>query len=268
MTTAEDDKNCERLMRWAEARGITDAPRNSGSNFDGLGNSLVVSNFADAGGRGLAACRNLKEGELILRVPKSALMSVLSAKADPVLCNVLPRYPGLSSTQVLTLHLLNEAAKGQASSWFPYLVCLPRIYHTLSYFTKAGIRALQVYPRTYWFSEGLYLWTFFSAMAMVFLVLSDIFPSLYQGTKFCLQVDEARWVAEQAVEKARMDWEDAKSFMGDINLRRRFRSFRAWLWASGTVTQIPTSEMVLKEEIMEKRQNWSLNSMMISAARE
>ncbi|BBN14000.1 hypothetical protein MPTK1_6g08080 [Marchantia polymorpha subsp. ruderalis] len=186
------NENCEDLSRWAASKGISDAPRESATTSDGLGHSLVVANFPDAGGRGLAASRNLKEGELILRVPKSALMSVLSAKADPLLSTALARHPCLSSAQILAVHLLNEAAKGKSSTWSPYLIHLPRIYHTLPYFVANDVQALQV--------------------------------------------EEARWVAEKAIEKAVMDWEGAKGFMHEISLRRRFMSFKAWLWASATVS--------------------------------
>ncbi|KAL2621259.1 hypothetical protein R1flu_001464 [Riccia fluitans] len=109
-----------------------------------------------------------------------------------------------SRQRVLTLHLLNEAAKGQASSWFLTL-----------------------------------------SACLEFITLC---PTL-QRQKFehFRYVDEARWAAEKAAWhllassqsiRAWMDWEDAKSFMEEINLRRRFRSYWAWLWASGTVKHV------------------------------
>jgi hypothetical protein len=50
--------------------------------------------------RGLAASRHLEQGDLILRVPKSALMSVLTARAVPQLAVGMTVNPTLSSTQV------------------------------------------------------------------------------------------------------------------------------------------------------------------------
>lgn len=48
--------------------------------------------------------------------------------------------------QILAVHLLNEAAKGKSSTWSPYLIHLPRIYHTLPYFVANDVQALQVLP--------------------------------------------------------------------------------------------------------------------------
>lgn len=50
--------------------------------------------------RGLAAARDLKLGDLVLRVPERALMSVRSAKQDAELGRALCLYPSLSSVQV------------------------------------------------------------------------------------------------------------------------------------------------------------------------
>ncbi|RVW19798.1 Protein SET domain group 40 [Vitis vinifera] len=47
-----------------------------------VGHSLCVSHFPHAGGRGLAAARDLSQGELILTVPKSALMTSQSLLKD------------------------------------------------------------------------------------------------------------------------------------------------------------------------------------------
>lgn len=50
--------------------------------------------------RGLAAARDLRKGELILRVPKSALMTRESLMRDEKLSVAVNKYPSLSSTQV------------------------------------------------------------------------------------------------------------------------------------------------------------------------
>jgi hypothetical protein len=50
--------------------------------------------------RGLAAARELKLGELILRVPEVALINGKSARQDVELARVLALYPSLSDVQV------------------------------------------------------------------------------------------------------------------------------------------------------------------------
>lgn len=45
---------------------------------------------------------------------------------------------------MLIVHLLHEVSKGPASFWRPYLVLLPREYHTLALFPEAAVAQLQV----------------------------------------------------------------------------------------------------------------------------
>lgn len=135
------------FLKWAATLGISDSP--TGVSHDEmqscLGYSLYVSDFQDAGGRGLAAARDLQKGQLILRIPKSALMSRESLMRDNAeLAKALERHPNLSSIQVLVVYLLTEVAKGKNSLWYPYLLQLPRNYYTLASFTDFQAQALQV----------------------------------------------------------------------------------------------------------------------------
>lgn len=50
------------------------------------------------------------------------------------------------------------------------------------------------------------------------------------------QVDDAIWTAERAVSKAECDWKGALSLTEEIELKPPFRTFRAWFWASATVS--------------------------------
>lgn len=54
--------------------------------------------------RGLAAARQLKLGELILRVPEKALMNGKSARQDVELARLLTLFPSLSDVQVEPLN--------------------------------------------------------------------------------------------------------------------------------------------------------------------
>lgn len=98
------------FLRWAAKLGITDSPLNLNNPFDHsscLGHSLCVSHFPNAGGRGLAAARDLRKGELILRVPKQALFTTQSVVLqDHNFCVALRKYQSLSCTQVLGPFLL------------------------------------------------------------------------------------------------------------------------------------------------------------------
>ncbi|KAL9225541.1 hypothetical protein vseg_001450 [Gypsophila vaccaria] len=139
----QEECNLESFLKWATSNGVTDSPFHSSSSC--LGHSLCISFFPLFGGRGLAAVRQLKKGELILRVPKSALITRDSVlQKDPKFALALRAHPSLSSTQVLTVCLLAEMNKGRKSAWYPYLVQLPRSYDTLPSFGPFETKALQV----------------------------------------------------------------------------------------------------------------------------
>ncbi|TYI01474.1 hypothetical protein ES332_A11G203100v1 [Gossypium tomentosum] len=62
---------------------------------------LGVSCFPDAGGRGVAALRPISKAELLLKVPKSALITTDSLLSrDETLSLALKAHPSYSSTQV------------------------------------------------------------------------------------------------------------------------------------------------------------------------
>lgn len=146
----EEEESVGKFLKWATKLGITDAPLDTLDSeiqtvSSCLGKSLFVSEFPDAGGRGLGATRDLRKHELILRVPKSALMTSESLMLkDQKLSLSIKRYPHLSSTQILSVCLLAEMSKAKGSWWYPYLKQLPRQYETLSTFSHFEIQALQV----------------------------------------------------------------------------------------------------------------------------
>ncbi|GAV61751.1 SET domain-containing protein/Rubis-subs-bind domain-containing protein [Cephalotus follicularis] len=145
----EEERRLESFLKWAAELGITDSTKNQQSqnatSHSCLGHSLKVSNFPDAGGRGLGAVRDLRKGEMILRVPKSALITSKTLSFnDHKLYLALNRHPSLSSTQRLTVCLLYEMGKGASSWWYPYLMHFPRSYHILATFGEFEKQALQV----------------------------------------------------------------------------------------------------------------------------
>jgi hypothetical protein len=105
----------------------------------------VAPAFVAQGWRGIVATRRLAPGDTVARVPQALLMSVLSAREGDARLAEQLQDQQLSSHQVLTLHLLHEASKGSAGSfWGPYIQQLPRQYATLIAWPPAAVEALQL----------------------------------------------------------------------------------------------------------------------------
>ncbi|KAI5010971.1 hypothetical protein ZWY2020_013108 [Hordeum vulgare] len=140
----------EALLRWAAELGVSDSPTapapSVASSSSCLGRSLVVADFPAAGGRGFAAARDLRRGELVLRVPRAALLTSDRVMADdPRIASCIDAHrPRLSSIQRLIVCFLAEVAKGKSSSWYLYLSQLPSYYTILATFNDFEIEALQV----------------------------------------------------------------------------------------------------------------------------
>ncbi|KAG8068184.1 hypothetical protein GUJ93_ZPchr0005g15135 [Zizania palustris] len=134
----------EALPRWAAELGVCDSLLGP-STSSCLGRSLVIADFPDAGGRGLAAACNLRCGELVLRVPRSALFTSDRVMAnDPQVASCVPSHlPRLSSVQTLIICLLTEVGRGRSSNWYLYSSQLPTYYTILATFNDFEIEALQ-----------------------------------------------------------------------------------------------------------------------------
>ncbi|ESW13964.1 hypothetical protein PHAVU_008G241400 [Phaseolus vulgaris] len=192
----QEQQNLESFLTWAAQLGIsdsttrTDQPQHSPSSC--LGSSLCVAHFPHSGGRGLGAVRDLRRGEIVLSVPKSALMTRENVMEDKKLCFAVNRHSCLSSAQILIVCLLYEVCKGKTSRWHPYLMHLPHTYDILAMFDEFEKRALQV--------------------------------------------DEAVWVTEKAILKAKSEWKEAHALMEDLMFRPQFLTFKAWVWAAATIS--------------------------------
>ncbi|TYG88881.1 hypothetical protein ES288_A12G056400v1 [Gossypium darwinii] len=185
-----EERGMKSLLKWAAKYGIEVSESCSSL---GLGHCLGVSWFPGAGGRGVAALRPISKGELLLKVPKSALITTDSLLSrDETLSLALKAHPSHSSTQVFTVCLLYEINKGKASPWHPYFLHLPRSYSILAAFGELETQALQV--------------------------------------------DYAIWAAQKAVTKAKYEWEQAFTLMKELKLKPPLLTFRAWIWATGTIS--------------------------------
>ncbi|KAL5570934.1 hypothetical protein UlMin_020531 [Ulmus minor] len=188
-----EEGNLEVLLQWAAEIGISDSTTSQNTTLHScLHHSLFVSDFPTAGGRGLAAARDLRKGELILKVPKSALMTRETVLKDDKLSIAVNAHSFLSPIQILAVCLLYEMGKGRSSWWYPYLMNLPRSY--------------------------------------------DILATFGEFEKQALQVDDAIWATEKAISNAESEWKTATSLMEELNIKSRLRTFRAWLWASATIS--------------------------------
>eukprot|EP00898_Chlorokybus_atmophyticus_P002891 jgi/Chlat1/3602/Chrsp234S03584 len=134
-----DDEDMRALLAWAAEHGVRD---HVGPIDRAQG--LRVEHFPDAGGRGLAACRAIPAGAMVLEVPLSVMMSQRSALADCHLAAAIRQVARLSSEQLLAAHILSEVSKGRSSFWYRYLRTLPRSLSTLAHFTPRHAALLQV----------------------------------------------------------------------------------------------------------------------------
>jgi len=51
-------------------------------------------------------------------------------------------------------------------------------------------------------------------------------------------VDEAMWVTEKAVQKAKSEWKEAHTLMEELMFKPQFLTFKAWVWAAATVRNL------------------------------
>ena len=96
------------------------------------------------GWRGVVATADVAPGDVVLRVPGALLMSARSAAADPDLVAAFASHgSALTPADRLCVHLLREAARGDASPWRAYVAQLPRRYDALAGWTSAQRDELQ-----------------------------------------------------------------------------------------------------------------------------
>ena len=122
------------------------------------------------GGRGLASQRAIEQGEVVLSVPSSSLLSAASAKRSE-LAAVLPLVDEgeWTETVVVMLLLLNERRKGRASRWWRWLRLLPREFHNTSSWSTAQLQALR----------GPAYWRAVSAQSELLEIFATLRPRLY-----------------------------------------------------------------------------------------
>ena len=119
-----DDQN--KFMRWLSAGGL---------NVENL--MLRVSTFD--GLRGLQATRDIKQGDVMLRIPNSMLLTYQTVLASDLRDLLVPVKDKLPQKALFALFLLHEKGKGQKSKWAPYISMIPDEINSLLSFTPDDI---------------------------------------------------------------------------------------------------------------------------------
>ncbi|XP_038896047.1 protein SET DOMAIN GROUP 40 [Benincasa hispida] len=64
----------------------------------------------------------------------------------------------------------------------------------------------------------------------------DILATFGEFEKQALQVDYGIWATEKAALKSLMEWRGVKGLMEEFNIKNQLQTFKAWLWASATIS--------------------------------
>ena len=113
---------------------------------NGVDYSRVAIQEFSGYGFGLKAATDLKEGDLLLSIPRKMIMSVDTARKSQMgplieedqILRVMPNV-------VLAMYLLGES-KNPHSFWLPYIKCLPSTYNTTLYFSLEELKLLKGSP--------------------------------------------------------------------------------------------------------------------------
>ena len=107
---AQPDTKGEALASWLRTH----------DGFEDLG--VAVRWMGEARGFAGVAAGVVKEGDVLVRVPRSAMLTAEDARVCPVVGDVASRVP---DTAALALKLLAERDAGRGSAWSPWIATLP-----------------------------------------------------------------------------------------------------------------------------------------------
>ncbi len=113
-------------LSWLAASGGTVGP-------------VVVRRTSRHSGRGVYAKRRVAQGELLLSVPARLLLTAGAATSAAV--GQLEDRAPLAEADAIILLLLKERARGDVSSWAPWIRTLPTNFDELPFFWSADARA-------------------------------------------------------------------------------------------------------------------------------
>ncbi|KAK1409537.1 hypothetical protein QVD17_36063 [Tagetes erecta] len=157
-----DDESSD-LLTWLR--------RKSGAEISSV-LSIGSSNY----GRSLFACKPIKAGDVILKVPFRAVLA--ADNLDPSIHPLLGK--NVHGITKLALTILQHQRLGQASEWAPYISCLPRIedMHSTIFWS---VEELQMIKMSSLYEETLrkkaYIEKYFSSIKHVL----DRFPEYFEA---------------------------------------------------------------------------------------
>ncbi|KAK0415833.1 hypothetical protein QR680_012147 [Steinernema hermaphroditum] len=148
-------KKIDEFVRWADQRGI-----------DHPGVQIKAS---EPYGLGLVAAENLDSGNVTVKVPVSAILSVDKAQKSDMLRKVYENDELVSKMDNVCLSLMVacEKLKGEESEWAPYLNVLPSKFDIPLYFTDEQIEALKPSPL---YDEALHFYRNIARQYIYFLL--------------------------------------------------------------------------------------------------
>jgi hypothetical protein len=112
---------------------------------EGIEASGIELHVFDGGLRGVRACTPIISGDLLLSVPETALIGLVSSKRDQTLQAATARCgkPKLTERCLLAAHLLIQKST-PSSKWTAYIAMLPDQYPILGCFPPDVTNELQV----------------------------------------------------------------------------------------------------------------------------
>ncbi|KAK1578479.1 hypothetical protein Q3G72_030550 [Acer saccharum] len=195
----EESKNLEKLLQWAANLGITDSPSSTTNENPCLSSSSCLSHTLTVSNFPENGGRGF-----------SALRDLTKGK----LILRIPK-PALMTRQRLMEddHKLSLAVHKHPSLSSTQILSVCLLYEVGKGRSSWWYTYLVNLPRIY-----------------------DVLAGFGEFDKQALQVDDAIWAAEKAVSKAESEWKEAKILMEELKLKPQLVSFKAWIWASATVS--------------------------------
>ncbi|KAK4837822.1 hypothetical protein QYF36_008707 [Acer negundo] len=199
MEEEEESKNLEKLLQWAANLGITDSPSPTTNENSCLSSSSCLSHTLTVSNFPENGGRGF-----------SALRDLTKGK----LILRIPK-PALMTRQRLMEddHKLSLAVHKHPSLSSSQILSVCLLYEVGKGRSSWWYTYLVNLPRIY-----------------------DVLAGFGEFENQALQVDDAIWAAEKAVSKAESERKEAKILMEELKLKPQLVSFKAWVWASATVS--------------------------------
>eukprot|EP00026_Physarum_polycephalum_P004495 Phypoly_transcript_04516.p1 GENE.Phypoly_transcript_04516~~Phypoly_transcript_04516.p1 ORF type:complete len:687 (+),score=134.99 Phypoly_transcript_04516:103-2163(+) len=168
ITLSTDENSLSTFYEWIIMGGV-DYKKVAVADFEGFG-------------RGMAATKQLNEGEIAVMIPRNMIINVETAYADAKLGPIFKEIEGLDDDTILMLYVIYERFNNETSFWKPYFGVLPDIFPTALNFGVTGFLELEGTPLVdELFQARDHLRAFHE---MLFPKLSDYYPTIFPEAIF------------------------------------------------------------------------------------